>query len=233
MCNPSESSKVIMSGPPKLVRQLSRSSSKLGSAVLQRGSSVGRSITRSLSSKSLSGRSLTRSLSNCSLTKRLSSRSINSQSNIESEQKPYLLEELGGFAALSAIMQEFGRRLTKDPMLQPFFQEVNPQVLTAHQERFFAMAFTEVNVLQASLVIRKAHKHLFEMGLCEDHFDVFTQHFEETLMDRGFADSIVDQAMDALQPLREIIQDAAEDFQEEQQHLQQETRASCSRACAA
>ena len=178
--------------------------------MLQQSSSVGRSITRSLSSKSLSSRSLTRSLSTKSIDK-----SMNSPT--KAEREPCLLEQLGGLIVLKAVMQEFGRRLTRDPELQPFFQEVNPHVLVTHQERFFALAFTEVNIPQASLVIRRAHRNLFAKGLCEDHFDIFVQHFAETLTDRGFDAAIVGQALDALEPLRDIIQDAAEDYQEEQQ----------------
>lgn len=117
--------------------------------------------------------------------------------------------------ALKSIMLEFGRRLARDPTLQPLFQEVPPQVLTAHQERFFALALTEVNVANASMVIRAAHHHLFAKGLCEKHFDAFTHHFAGALTDRGFG-SIVDQALEVLAPLRDIFEEASGEFQQSQ-----------------
>ena len=134
-----------------------------------------------------------------------------SSSTSERKREEYLLERLGGMVALKSIIQEFCRRVTRDRLLQPFLQDADPRVLTAHQERFFAMAFTKVDVANATIVIRRAHRRLFARGLCEEHFDVFVSHFAQTLRDRGFGAAIVEEALDILAPLREVFQNAAQE----------------------
>jgi truncated hemoglobin YjbI len=129
-------------------------------------------------------------------------------------REPYLLEQLGGMMVLKSIIHEFGRRMSRDVTLQKYFGELNPQLLTAHQERFFAMALTEVNVPDATLMIRQTHHYLFARGLNEEHFDILTMHFEDTLIDRGFTVAIVGKALSNLAPLRDIFQDAAEEWQD-------------------
>ena len=130
----------------------------------------------------------------------------------DEKREPYLLEELGGLVALKSFIQEFARRVIRDPLLKPFLMQADPRVLSAHQERFFAMALTEVNVENARAVIRKSHMALFADGLDEEHFDAFSQHLLDTLQDRGFGFKILDKVMQTISPLRQIFQDAGEDF---------------------
>ena len=54
---------------------------------------------------------------------------------------------------------------------------------------------------------------MFAKGLCEKHFDIFCQHFEQTLRDRAFGDAIVEQVMTVLRPLRDVFQEVSEKCQ--------------------
>ncbi|CAB9502338.1 Cyanobacterial globin family [Seminavis robusta] len=116
----------------------------------------------------------------------------------QQEKQQYLLTRLGGMVVLGSIIQEFCRRAIEDERLSQFFAGVDPRVLTAHQTRFFTLAFTRPNREQAEIVIRRRHQRLFALGLSEVHFDVFTTHLEETLRDRGFGDAIVAEANAAI-----------------------------------
>ncbi|CAB9497402.1 whole genome shotgun sequence [Seminavis robusta] len=143
----------------------------------------------------------------------VSDRSLLSETLAPQPQEDILLNRLGGMIVLGSIANEFCRRVTEDPILKTFFAGLDPRVLTAHQKTFFAMAFTgtkkDVNEI---IAIRAAHQRLFAQGLDHTHFDIFATHLAETLTDRGFRASIVDEAKAALVPIREIFRDAAEDY---------------------
>lgn len=181
-----------MIGPSHIVKQLARTSSKIGHSVIHGGSSIGSSISHSLSGSH-------------------SSRHSESSSSASTEPQ-YLLERLGGMVALKCIVQEFCRRVVQDPRLQHFFRGVDPRLLTAHQERFFSLAFTKVNVEGASKAIRTGHRRLWSQGLCQEHFDLFVQHLAATLKDRGFGEAIVQEALGILAPIREIFRQAAQEY---------------------
>ena len=117
----------------------------------------------------------------------------------------YLLDRLGGMTALAAIVQEFCRRNMEDPRLRRFFVGVDPRLLTAHQKKFFAMAFTTIELNDGQDIILRRHESLFELGLNESHFDIVLGHLEETLRDRGFVDVIVQEAISVVAPLREVF----------------------------
>lgn len=124
-------------------------------------------------------------------------------------EKEVLLVRLGGMVVLASIVSEFCHRATEDPRLQKFFAGVDPRALSAHQKRFFAMAFTSIDKDKAEQTIRRAHTRLFSMGLNEVHFDIFTEHLSQTLRDRGFGDAIVVEATAVVLPLREIFREVA------------------------
>ena len=65
------------------------------------------------------------------------------------------------------------------------------------------------------MVIQRVHRHMFAQGLSEMHFDVFVQHFADTLRDRGFSEAIVIQSLSILLPLRQIFREASQDMQKE------------------
>lgn len=123
-----------------------------------------------------------------------------------------LLDRLGGMVVLGSIVNEFCHRATQDPKLQPFFVGVDHRVLTAHQKRFFAMAFTSINKQKAEQSIRRAHTRLFAMGLSEVHFDIFIHHLSQTLRDRGFGEAIVAEAKAVVAPLREVFRDVSLEY---------------------
>lgn len=201
----------------KAAHGMVHSSSKLG--LVQRSASFGRNLTRSFSNRSV--RSLKNFRSN-SWSNRSSSNGLSQQeqpqSQSKNERKPYLLEQLGGMAALNSMVLEFSKRISEEESLEEFFRDVNPRLVHAHHERFFAIAFTDVNLPQAALVIQKTHKDLFARGLCEQHFDTFVRHFAETLKDRGFGDAIVKKIMSVVVPLRDIFGAAAQDCNSEREN---------------
>ena len=127
-------------------------------------------------------------------------------------KKNYLLVRLGGMAALGSIVHEFCHRVTEDPSLQTFFRGVDPRALSAHQKRFFTMAFTAINYEKAEETIRTTHTRLFSMGLSEVHFDIFVNHLSQTLKDRGFGDAIIEEVTAVVAPLREVFRDSSLEY---------------------
>lgn len=126
----------------------------------------------------------------------------------EEEQQAHLLERIGGETALKAAVNEFYTRLVVDKDLEKFFVGVPLDILKSHQEKFMRLAFT--NSVPADMDVgsymKTKHYRLFAMGLDETHFDKVATHFVETLQHLGVAQSLIDEAVGHIAPLRAIFE---------------------------
>mmetsp|Transcript_13624 Transcript_13624/g.18707 ORF Transcript_13624/g.18707 Transcript_13624/m.18707 type:complete len:432 (-) Transcript_13624:147-1442(-) len=122
------------------------------------------------------------------------------------EKDKYLLERLGGDAALHAAVDEFYVRVIADKTLAPFFEGVPLDILKDHQRRFMRLAFTAVpDDVDVEKMMYKTHYNLFEKGLNETHFDTVATHFVETLQHLGVAQELIDEAVGVIAPLRGVF----------------------------
>ncbi|CAB9497410.1 truncated hemoglobin GlbN [Seminavis robusta] len=135
------------------------------------------------------------------------------QQQHQQQEDGYLLDRLGGMPMLNSIVNDFVNRSGTDPRLIPFYEGVDYRILSEHQKRFFAMAFTKVpETAHLELVIKKRHQHLFVKGLNESHFDIMVgEHLVGALRDRGFNDAVINEATTIIAPLRKVFEKAAKE----------------------
>lgn len=95
-----------------------------------------------------------------------------------------LYERLGGERAIGRLIQDFYRRVLLDPLLEPFFENIEPERLHRMQREFFAAALggpirysgRPLNVVHAGLGIRTRH------------LARFLEHLTATLADRELSE---------------------------------------------
>jgi len=98
-------------------------------------------------------------------------------------------------------------KLAADPMLAPFFQGSDINLLKWHQFNMMSIAFSFVpESFDVEELVLKKHARFFDVGLTCVHFDRVVRHFENTLHELGVADKIVQEAITILLPLREVFE---------------------------
>ncbi|WP_121821548.1 group I truncated hemoglobin [Halostella salina] len=88
-----------------------------------------------------------------------------------------LYDELGGEAAISAVVDEFYDRVLDDDQLVGYFEDTDMDELRGHQTKFLS-AVTGGPVDYTGADMRAAHAHL---DLTEDDFVRVAQHLEASL----------------------------------------------------
>mmetsp|Transcript_13593 Transcript_13593/g.31582 ORF Transcript_13593/g.31582 Transcript_13593/m.31582 type:complete len:229 (+) Transcript_13593:154-840(+) len=121
-----------------------------------------------------------------------------------------LLDRIGGSTLLEIAVDKFYNRLVGDKRLKNFFVDTDLERLKSHQVRFFLMAFTRIptSVNMHELVTTK-HSQIFDRGLTEAHFDIFTDHFSATLKSLDVTQDLIDEALSTILPLRPAFEEGA------------------------
>ena len=123
--------------------------------------------------------------------------------------KETVLSKLGGKEMLRIAVDQFYIRLVNDKTLHPYFSTTDIPILKWHQFNFMSIAFSNDNVIpddfDMSTLILNKHRHLFEMGLNEKHFDLMMKHFVDTLHDLNIKDDLVNEALFMLSPVRKVF----------------------------
>lgn len=105
-----------------------------------------------------------------------------------------LFERLGGSAAVDAAVDLFYGKVLADPLLKPFFDNVDMKRQRAQQKAFLAFAFGgPANYSGKDL--RAAHAPLVARGLGDAHFDAVAGHLQATLGELGVADATIAEVM--------------------------------------
>jgi hemoglobin len=124
--------------------------------------------------------------------------------------KPYLLDRMGGDAALDAAVDGFYDRVLADKKLKAFFKGADVNKLKNHQRRFLKMAFTKIpSTYNVPKIMLDKHQKLFEIGLNENHFDIVAGHLVDTLLSLGVTQDCVDEAVSIVGPLRSVFEEGA------------------------
>lgn len=130
----------------------------------------------------------------------------------EETKEQFLLDHIGGDAALGAAVDEFYKRVIADETLQIFFEGFPMDQLKEHQHKFMRMAFTKIpESIDVEKFMMKKHERLFLMGLGAEHFDSVAGHFVGTLQSLGVEQSLIDEAVDVIAPLRSVFETGAEE----------------------
>jgi len=95
--------------------------------------------------------------------------------------------EIGGRDAVEAVVSDFYDRVFEDPVLEPYFENVDRDALYAHQVQFIsAVAGGPVSYDGADM--QRAHEG---MGITEDAFDRVATYLAESLAENGVAEDNV------------------------------------------
>ena len=116
-----------------------------------------------------------------------------------------LYERIGGEGAITVAVEKFYVRVLADPMLVPFFGNVDMPRLKRHQFAFLSQALGGPKQY-AGASMAKAHAKL---RIERRHFDAVATHLVETLRELGVPEELIGEVADAVTPLaREIVNTA-------------------------
>jgi hemoglobin len=116
-----------------------------------------------------------------------------------------LYDQLGGEAAVSAAVQRFYVRVLADPLLAPFFKDVNIARLRSHQFAFLSQALGGPQTY-SGLEMAQAHALL---SIEQRHFDAVAGHLVETLRELAVPPNLIEQVVAAVAPLAKQIVNTA------------------------
>ncbi len=117
-----------------------------------------------------------------------------------------LYERLGGEPAIAAVVENFYARVLADPMLAPFFANVEMSRLKRHQSAFLSQALGGLRQYSGA-TMSKAHTHL---RIEQRHFSAVACHLVETLRELGVSEELIAEVAAAVTPLStEIVNTGA------------------------
>jgi hemoglobin len=112
-----------------------------------------------------------------------------------------LFEKLGGFSAVSAIVEEFYDEIERNDITNPYFQGTDIKALTKHQVRFISQALGGPEQYSGKSM-SVAH---IGFKVSNEAFDEVVSILGNVLQDNGVSESNVDEVVAILEPLRTSI----------------------------
>lgn len=95
-----------------------------------------------------------------------------------------LYEQLGGDAAIDQLVDIFYRKVIRDNLLYPFFDEVDMARQIQKQKAFLTMVLGGPNGYTGR-DLRSAHAPLLRHGITDQHFDAVMTHLVDSLRELG------------------------------------------------
>lgn len=109
-----------------------------------------------------------------------------------------IFEEIGGTAAVTAVVDDLYDRVLEDPRLRGYFAHTDMDRLKAHQREFVAAALGGPDAYQGR-AMRDAHAGL---GVTPEHFDAVVAHLTDSLRAHGVRQEALASIGTALAPLK-------------------------------
>ena len=106
--------------------------------------------------------------------------------------------KIGGAPSVAAAVDDFYVRVTGDPALARYFDDVDIARLKGHQRSFIASALGGPETYEGR-AMTDAHAGL---GISAEHFDRVVQHLVDTLVSLGVDDDTIGDIGGALVPLK-------------------------------
>ena len=103
-----------------------------------------------------------------------------------------LYEQLGGQAAVDAVVETFYRAVLSDNRISEFFDDVDMDRQIAKQKAFLTMVFGGPAAYTGK-DLRTAHAHLVERGMNGTHFNVVVELLANALKEHGVSDAHIQQ----------------------------------------
>ena len=121
-----------------------------------------------------------------------------------SANDPSLYERLGGESALQAAVGLFYDKVTADPLLAPFFEQLDMPAQVRKQLAFMSHAFGGPQEYQGRDV-RSAHLRLVKQGLSDAHFDAVAGHLQATLQELEVPEALIAECLGLVGSLRNEV----------------------------
>lgn len=119
-------------------------------------------------------------------------------------QSVSLYERIGGAEAVKATVALLYDKILSDPMLIPFFQDIDVDRLRSSQSAFVSMAFGGP-IQYSGAGLRKAHERLVAKGLSDPHFDKVAWHLKAAMEDLSVPPSLITEALRIVETTRPDI----------------------------
>ncbi|MGB4101558.1 MAG: group 1 truncated hemoglobin [Alphaproteobacteria bacterium] len=120
-----------------------------------------------------------------------------------SEQRT-LFERIGGTEAVKAAVAKLYEKVLTDPLLAPFFADIDVDKLRRSQSAFVTVAFGGQNNYNGASM-RVAHKKLVERGLSDQHFDAVAEHLRTALQELSVTDGMIAEALAIVETTRQDV----------------------------
>lgn len=152
-----------------------------------------------------------------------SSAAVSTGANGKNGSSVSLFDRLGGFAAVSAVVEDFYRRILEDKRLAHFFYHANMTNLMTHQIRFLKFAFTTPEhrhrddqyqryIDVPSMLLEKHLDMFINHGLNEKHFDMVAIHLVDTFRSFDIDEVVIQESLHMIAPLRSVFSRGARAF---------------------
>jgi hemoglobin len=110
-------------------------------------------------------------------------------------------DAIGGGAAVSAVVNDFYRRVLGDPQLAPYFEGVDIARLKRHQ----ALLVTQVLGGPDNYTGRPLGEAHAGLGIDRDHFNAVVGHLAAAMKDAGVPDDVIGRAGAAVAATESVI----------------------------
>jgi len=115
-----------------------------------------------------------------------------------------LYQRLGGKQAIEAAVDLFYTKVISDNSIKRFFKDADMASLKRMQMQFLTYAFGgSKNYNGKSLA--KAHSHLVDQGLNDNHFDAVIKHLGATLKELGVSSDLIKEAAGIAESVRDDV----------------------------
>lgn len=115
-----------------------------------------------------------------------------------------LYERIGGAQAVQAAVALLYDKILSDPLLIPFFQDIDVERLRSSQSAFVSMAFGGP-IQYSGANMRKAHERLVARGLSDPHFDQVALHLKSAMEDLGVPPGLIHEALSIVETTRDDV----------------------------
>lgn len=113
-----------------------------------------------------------------------------------------LFRKLGGGAIVRGVVDDFYERVLADPLLAPFFADVDTELLQAHQTAFLSVVLGALSDAYEGRSMREAHA---DLDLEDVHFDRVAAHLQDALVTGGIEGPDVETILANVGSLRKEI----------------------------
>ncbi len=116
-----------------------------------------------------------------------------------------LFERIGGAPAVKATVAKLYSKILSDPILIPFFEDIDVERLRKSQTAFVSMA-AGAKTPYTGQSLRTAHQHLVDkMGLNDVHFDAVATHLHDSLDELGVPKGLIEEVLAIVETTRDDV----------------------------